>query len=94
MGKVPGQEDGNVAYVTARGVGVWQPEPDRAADQLRQWLAPVNPDLAAMSCRARQLAMPDAASAIANDIVDIARGLSPSIRLRAEGMTTAVAAAG
>lgn len=94
MGKVPGQEDGNVAYVTSRRVGAWQPNPERAAEQLRQWLAPGNPELAAMSARARQLAMPDAASAIANDIVEIVRDWFPNIRRPAAGMPTMTAVAG
>jgi 1,2-diacylglycerol 3-beta-galactosyltransferase len=83
MGKVPGQEDGNVAYVTTRGVGVWQPDPERAAAQLREWLTPGNPALAAMSSRARQLAVPDAASAIADEILWIAQRSASGTRSRA-----------
>jgi 1,2-diacylglycerol 3-beta-galactosyltransferase len=86
MGKVPGQEDGNVAYVTSRGVGAWQPDPVRAAAQLRDWLAPGNPALAAMSRRARALAVPDAASAIADDILQITQRPSFSLRRRAAAL--------
>jgi 1,2-diacylglycerol 3-beta-galactosyltransferase len=80
MGKVPGQEDGNVGYVTSRGVGAWRPDPEDAAAQLRDWLTPGNAALAAMSFRARQLAVPDAASAIANDILQIAQCSSFGLR--------------
>jgi 1,2-diacylglycerol 3-beta-galactosyltransferase len=72
MSKVPGQEDGNVDFVTSQGLGVWSPEPKRAAEQVRRWFEPGNPDLAAMSARARQMAHPDAASAIARDILSFA----------------------
>jgi 1,2-diacylglycerol 3-beta-galactosyltransferase len=72
MGKVPGQEDGNVDYVTSKGVGVWRPEPLQAAAQLREWFTPGNPALAEMAERARRLAYPDAASAIAADILQVA----------------------
>jgi 1,2-diacylglycerol 3-beta-galactosyltransferase len=72
MGKVPGQEDGNVDYVVAERVGVWEPNPARAAAQLAAWLAPGNPALAEMSARAPGLANPDAASAIAADVLAVA----------------------
>jgi 1,2-diacylglycerol 3-beta-galactosyltransferase len=72
MGKVPGQEDGNVDYVVAERVGVWEPNPARAAALLASWLAPGNPALAEMSIRARGLANPDAASAIARDVLTVA----------------------
>jgi 1,2-diacylglycerol 3-beta-galactosyltransferase len=94
MGKVPGQEDGNVAYVTSRGVGAWQPDPELAAEQLRMWLALGNSALATMSSRARQLAMPDAASAIAQDILEIARDSSAGIRIPAGDLPSMAAAAG
>jgi 1,2-diacylglycerol 3-beta-galactosyltransferase len=69
MSKVPGQEDGNVDYVTSQKLGIWEPKPERAAEQVRRWFEPGNSDLDAMSTRARQLANPDAASAIARDIL-------------------------
>jgi 1,2-diacylglycerol 3-beta-galactosyltransferase len=79
MGKVPGQEDGNVDFVVQSGAGVWAPKPEQGAAQLRQWLEPGNPTLATMSRKARQLASPDAASDIAADIVALA---APPLRLR------------
>jgi 1,2-diacylglycerol 3-beta-galactosyltransferase len=72
MGKVPGQEDGNVDYVVDSGVGAWEPRPEGAAARLRDWLTPGNPALTRMAGRARQLANPDAASDIAADVLAIA----------------------
>jgi UDP-N-acetylglucosamine:LPS N-acetylglucosamine transferase len=69
---VPGQEDGNVDYVVSSGAGVWEPRPARAAARLREWLSPGNPALARMAERARGLANPDAAAAIADDILQLA----------------------
>ena len=72
MGKVPGQEDGNVDFVVQSGAGVRLPQPEQAAAQLRHWAGPNNSELAAMSRRARQLASADAASDIAADILELA----------------------
>ncbi len=75
IGKVPGQEDGNVAYVVKSGAGVWEPRPSAAARLLREWLSPDNPALGLMAEQARGLADPDAAAAIATEILELA---SPS----------------
>jgi 1,2-diacylglycerol 3-beta-galactosyltransferase len=72
IGKVPGQEDGNVDYVVGNGAGVWEPRPAGAAARLREWLAPGNPAVALMAERARGLANPDAAATIATDILALA----------------------
>jgi 1,2-diacylglycerol 3-beta-galactosyltransferase len=72
IGKVPGQEDGNVDFVVASGVGAWEPRPERAAATLRGWLAPGNPALAVMSAKARELVSADAASDIAADVLRLA----------------------
>jgi 1,2-diacylglycerol 3-beta-galactosyltransferase len=71
IGKVPGQEDGNVDFVVENGVGAWEPQPERAAATLRVWLEPSNAVLPLLSERARQLAPADAASDIAADILDL-----------------------
>jgi 1,2-diacylglycerol 3-beta-galactosyltransferase len=71
IGKVPGQEDGNVDFVVASGVGAWEPRPERAAATLRSWLQPGNAALAEMSARARSLASADAASDITADILEL-----------------------
>jgi 1,2-diacylglycerol 3-beta-galactosyltransferase len=36
--RLPGQEDGNVAYVVEQGVGTWAPGADRTAASVHQWL--------------------------------------------------------
>jgi 1,2-diacylglycerol 3-beta-galactosyltransferase len=72
VSRVPGQEDGNIDYVVRSGAGTWEPNPTRAAERLREWLTPGNPQLTEMAGRARQLAEPEAASAIATDILALA----------------------
>jgi 1,2-diacylglycerol 3-beta-galactosyltransferase len=72
MGKVPGQEDGNVDYVVQERVGIWEPEPEKAATRLAEWLEPGSDALAAMSARARAIAQPHAASVIAGEILALA----------------------
>lgn len=62
--RLPGQEDGNVAYVTSRGAGVWAPEPKQVLTVLRQWVE--QPELRKQVAEAsRSLARPDAARRIA-----------------------------
>jgi 1,2-diacylglycerol 3-beta-galactosyltransferase len=73
IGKVPGQEDGNVDFVVGSGVGAWAPDPTRAAATVRDWLGPGSKVLAEMSARARRLVSPDAASDIAADVLELTR---------------------
>jgi len=62
--RLPGQEDGNVAYVVSEGAGQWTPEPDLVVDTLSVWLA--KPELIAQAAEAcRRLARPQAARQIA-----------------------------
>lgn len=37
--RLPGQEEGNVTYVTHEGAGAWAPEPGLVVETLRCWLA-------------------------------------------------------
>jgi 1,2-diacylglycerol 3-beta-galactosyltransferase len=74
LGKVPGQEDGNVDYVVQEHVGAWETNPAQAGALLREWLAPGGTALAEMAARARRLAHPHAAAEIAADILAVARG--------------------
>jgi 1,2-diacylglycerol 3-beta-galactosyltransferase len=67
--KMPGQEDGNVAYVVDEGAGVWAPRPEKVVETLRGWLA----DPAArqaVAANALRLARPDAARRIARLLVE------------------------
>ncbi|NMC81059.1 MAG: glycosyltransferase [Chloroflexi bacterium] len=62
--RIPGQEDGNVSYVTGNGVGIWAPEPAAVAGALRNWLE--NPHQREQYARVCQcLARPQAARQIA-----------------------------
>ncbi len=57
---IPGQEEGNVAYVTAHGVGVYLPEPEEVAAQVSHWLGSGRAQREAMAARARALGRPQA----------------------------------
>jgi 1,2-diacylglycerol 3-beta-galactosyltransferase len=75
--RVPGQEDGNVAYVFEEGVGLWAPGAERTASAVRDWLA--HPEViarAAASCR--RIARPGAALEIA-DIIGAAASQGVSV---------------
>lgn len=65
---VPGQEDGNVLYVTREGAGAYNPTPDAVVSELRRLLADTAA-LARMRQASARLARPDAA-------IDIARAIS------------------
>jgi 1,2-diacylglycerol 3-beta-galactosyltransferase len=79
IGKVPGQEDGNVDYVVQNAVGAWEPSPLGAAARIADWLRLDNPLLAAMSEKARGLADPNAASDIASDILTLTGSREPDL---------------
>jgi len=62
---VPGQEQGNIAYVEENGVGMYRSQPGEIAALVGNWLEPGNPTLAAMRAQAQALARPFAALEIA-----------------------------
>jgi 1,2-diacylglycerol 3-beta-galactosyltransferase len=62
--RMPGQEDGNVAYVMEEGAGIWAPQPRLLVKALREWLYDPEKRLAAGRA-AQRLAKPDAARRIA-----------------------------
>lgn len=67
--KLPGQEDGNVSYVTSEGAGIWAPEPERVVQALQNWVVhPETRNTAAQACR--RLANPKAARLIARTLVE------------------------
>jgi 1,2-diacylglycerol 3-beta-galactosyltransferase len=70
-GFVPGQEAGNVTWVTSHGAGVYAPDPHEAAALAVRWLQGDPAELAALAASARALAQPDAAEAI----VQVALGM-------------------
>jgi 1,2-diacylglycerol 3-beta-galactosyltransferase len=65
-GYIPGQEDGNVAWVERAGAGVLAEDPDAVAARVADWLRPGNTALAEMATNVSALAVPDAAGAIAD----------------------------
>jgi 1,2-diacylglycerol 3-beta-galactosyltransferase len=71
--RLPGQEDGNVAYVVNEGAGVWAPEPHLVVQTLRRWLA--EPDQLRQAIDAcSRLARPFAAREIARILAARALG--------------------
>ena len=62
--KLPGQEDGNVAYVVKERAGVWAPRPREVVAALRRWVDdPAERERAAQA--SRRVAKPDAARQVA-----------------------------
>lgn len=62
--RLPGQEDGNVHYVTSHAAGIWAPRPERVIVALKEWIEqPQKRMQAAEACR--RLARPQAAQQIA-----------------------------
>ena len=69
---LPGQEDGNVTFVSETGAGVWAPETSMVVDTLRKWLQdPTQREKAAQI--SRSLARPQASRQIARILVAQAR---------------------
>ena len=65
--KLPGQEDGNVTFVTGVGAGVWAPTAEDVVATLRKWTSqPEEYQKAVEACR--QSARPDASLNIAREI--------------------------
>jgi 1,2-diacylglycerol 3-beta-galactosyltransferase len=71
--RVPGQEDGNVAYVVTEGVGVWAPGPRRTAAAVGNWLERPE-DLQKAVDVARSVARPGAADEAAGIIDEFLAG--------------------
>lgn len=69
--RLPGQEDGNVAYVVSEGAGVWAPRAHEILVTLRDWLThPQKRLTAAENCH--RIARPQAARQIAQILADTA----------------------
>jgi 1,2-diacylglycerol 3-beta-galactosyltransferase len=62
--KLPGQEDGNVTFVTQEGAGIWAPKPNLIVASLKDWIEhPDKRSRAAATCQ--RLARPQASHQIA-----------------------------
>src|SRR4030067_3875800 len=53
--RLPGQEDGNIVFVTSHGAGVWAPHPKQVVAALKNWVDHPEERLAAAAAR-RELA--------------------------------------
>jgi 1,2-diacylglycerol 3-beta-galactosyltransferase len=71
--RVPGQEDGNVAYVVTEGVGIWAPGPGRTAAAVGEWLERPEELQKAVEV-ARSVARPGAADEVAGIIDEFLAG--------------------
>ena len=70
--RINGQEDGNVSWVVDAGAGQWSPKPHQVVSALEQWLTD-DTALANAKQACRSLATPNAASEIAQLIVEKAQ---------------------
>jgi 1,2-diacylglycerol 3-beta-galactosyltransferase len=70
-GALPGQEEGNIEFVTDEGAGVWAPTPDEVVTAVGRWIK--HPALLrAAASTSRKLAMPNASRQISRLLVQIA----------------------
>jgi 1,2-diacylglycerol 3-beta-galactosyltransferase len=75
--RLPGQEDGNVAYVVSEGAGVWAPQPEKIIHALKTWIEhPSRREQAEEACR--RIARPQAANQIAKILAKYV-GINPQV---------------
>lgn len=96
FGAIPGQETGNINFVTSGRAGVWAPSPLAVTAALHAWLvgrdAPAA--LRRASAAALRLSRPDAAREIADWVVrlaDLQQSVPPLARTAGSGSRTAAA---
>ncbi|HEX9116887.1 MAG TPA: glycosyltransferase, partial [Anaerolineae bacterium] len=65
-GYIPGQEEGNIAWIEQNGAGAYVRKPAAVAEFVTDWLQPGNPTLARMAASAAEVARPQAALEIAH----------------------------
>ncbi len=65
---IPGQEDGNVLFVTENGAGAFCPSPEEVSATAAQWLQDGSVKLEALSRAAQRVARPNAVWDIAEEI--------------------------
>ncbi len=68
---IAGQEEGNVPYVIANGVGCYCEDPKLIAEIVSRWFGPGREEMDAMAQRARALGRPQAAFQIVEEIVNL-----------------------
>ena len=73
---LPGQESGNVSFITSEGAGIWAPQVSEMVAALRFWIDhPDELEQARINCQ--RLARPQAARQIARILVERVRGRYP-----------------
>jgi 1,2-diacylglycerol 3-beta-galactosyltransferase len=70
-GFIPGQEEGNVAYVLDHGAGAFEREPERIAAQIARWFTDADAQRKSIARNAFHLARPQATFDIARQIVEL-----------------------
>jgi 1,2-diacylglycerol 3-beta-galactosyltransferase len=70
---IPGQEEGNVTYVTENDAGVFAPTPEQVGDAIAGWLSKGSEELKRLAENARHLARPEAVWDIAKEVWDYAQ---------------------
>ncbi|MBY0490762.1 MAG: hypothetical protein K2R93_13045 [Gemmatimonadaceae bacterium] len=82
FGAIPGQETGNVDFVVNAGAGVWAPRVDQVVQTLTHWM--IGEDgrgaWARASAAALAAARPQAADAIAAEVLSLATAAPPAAR--------------
>jgi 1,2-diacylglycerol 3-beta-galactosyltransferase len=79
---VPGQEEGNIAYVVQSHAGIYAPGAARVADAVTAWLDEGAGGLAVRAAEARTLARPDAVWTVADEIHALAQRAPIRTRFR------------
>lgn len=69
MDAIPGQEDGNVTHVVDNNAGIFEPNPDKIAGTIEQWLAEGKESLKKRTANARAIANPNAVWEIADEVM-------------------------
>lgn len=70
--RLPGQEDGNISFVTSEGAGVWAPNPDEIVKAINHWVR--SPELHKQAVAAcKRLARPQSARMVADILVELAK---------------------
>jgi len=74
-GYIPGQEEGNISYITEANAGVYEPGATEIAETIKKWFNPTNNHLQAMGQNARRLSQPKATSDIVHEIANYLAGM-------------------
>jgi 1,2-diacylglycerol 3-beta-galactosyltransferase len=73
-GFIPGQEEGNVPFVTENGVGAYSEDPAQIAAILSRWFGPQQARLVEMGIKAKTMGRPQATFEIVEAIAGLLDG--------------------